>query len=143
MTGCSGSSSSLELTNASVDQSYQCPVGANNAPYDVHATVEAHNGTSQSVTINSVTADLTLEAVTGPWLEKVGDKYQASNVTVAPVSVAPGAKASLKVTIPSACTNGKAANGASYGDYRVTVDFATSAGNFSVVSKTLHRLAAA
>jgi hypothetical protein len=139
---CSGSSS-LELTNAAADQSYQCPVGANNAPYDVHATVDAHNGTSKSVTINSVTADLTLAAVTGPWLEKVGDKYQASNVTVAPATVGPGAKAALKVTIPSACTNGKATNGASYGDYRVTVHFATSAGNFSVSSKTLHRLAAA
>jgi hypothetical protein len=133
----------LELTNASVDQSYQCPVGANNAPYELHTTVDAHNTTSKSVTINSVTADLTLEAINGPWLEKVGDKYQTSNVTVAPANVAPGAKASLKVTIPSACTNGKATNGASYGDYRVTVHLATSAGNFSISSKTLHRLVAA
>ena len=140
---CSGSSSTLELANASVDQTYQCPVGANNAPYEVHATVDAHNTTPKSVTINSVTADLTLETVNGPWLEKVGDKYQASNVTVAPTSVVSGAKASLKVTIPSACTNGKATNGASYADYRVTVHFATSAGNFSISSKTPHRLVAA
>jgi hypothetical protein len=143
MTACSGSSSTLELTNASVDPSYQCPVGSNNAPYDVHAAIDAHNGTSKSVTINSVTADLTLEAVTGPWLEKVGDKYQASNVTVAPASVAPGAKATLQVTVPSACTNAKATNGASYANYRVTIHLATSAGNFSVSSKGLHRLAAA
>src|SRR5258708_19437363 len=103
---CSGGSSTLELTSASVDQSYQCPVGANNSPYDVHATVDAHNGTSKSVTISSVTVDITLEAVNGPWLEKVGDKYQANNVTVAPASVAPGANPSLKVTIPTPCTNG-------------------------------------
>jgi hypothetical protein len=142
MAACSGSST-FALTTASVDQSFTCPVGANNAPYDVHATVDAHNGTSKSVTINSVTADMTLEAVNGPWLEKVGDKYEASNVTVAPISVEPGAKASLKVTIPSACTNGKATSGASYGDYRVTLHFATSAGNFSVSSKAVHRLVAA
>jgi hypothetical protein len=140
---CSGGSSTLELTSASVDQSYQCPVGANNSPYDVHATVDAHNGTSKSVTISSVTADIMLEAVNGPWLEKVGDKYQANNVTVAPASVAPGANASLKVTIPSACTNGKATGGASYGDYRVTLHFATSTGNLSISSKGLHRLVAA
>lgn len=142
MAACSGSST-FALTTASVDQTFTCPVGSNNAPYEVHATVDAHNGTSKSVTINSVTVDMTLEAVNGPWLEKVGDKYQASNVTMAPVSVEPGANASLKVTIPSACTNGKATSGASYGDYRVTLHFATSAGNFSISSKALHRLVAA
>jgi hypothetical protein len=143
MSACSVGSSTLELTSTSVDQSYQCPVGANNSPYDVHTTVAAHNGTSKSVTISSVTGDLTLEAVNGPWLEKVGDKFQADKITVAPSSVAPGATSSLKVTIPSACTNGKATGGASYGDYRVTLHFATSAGNFSISSKALHRLVAA
>lgn len=140
--GCSGSST-FALTGASVDQNFTCPVGANNAPYDVHATVDVHNGTSGTVTISSVTADLTLEAVNGPWLEKVGDKYQASNVTVAPAKVAPGANASVKVTIPSACSNGKATGGSSYGDYRVTLHFATSAGTYSISSKALHRLMAA
>lgn len=140
---CSCSSSTFALTNASVDRSYTCPAGANNASYDLHVNVDAHNGTSSAVTIKSASADLTLEAVNGPWLEKVGDKYEASNVTVAPTTVASGANASLQVTIPSACTNGKATNGASYGDYRATVHLATSAGNFSISSKTLHRLVAA
>jgi len=137
------SSSTFALTSASVDKSYTCPVGANNAPYDLQTTVSAHNGTSRTVSVTAASADLTLEAVQGPWLEKVGDKYEASNVTVAPSSVAAGADASLKVTIPSACTNGKAMNGASYGDYRVSVHIATSAGNYSISSKTLHRLVAA
>jgi hypothetical protein len=140
---CSPTSSTFALTNASADQSYTCPVGANNAPYDLQVTVGAHNGLSRNVAITSASADLTLEAVQGPWLEKVGDKYQAGKVTVAPDSVAAGASESLKVTIPSACTNGKATNGASYGDYRVTVHIATSAGNYSIASKTLHRLVAA
>lgn len=140
---CSTNSSTFALTNASVDKSYTCPVGAKDAPYDLQATVAAHNGTSRAVGITSATADLTLEAVQGPWLQKVGDKYQASKVSVAPDSVAAGADASLTVTIASACTNGKATNGASYGDYRVNVHIATSAGNFSISSKTLHRLVAA
>jgi hypothetical protein len=137
------SSSTFALTNASVDSTYTCPIGANNAPYSVQATVDAHNGTSGTVRINSVTADMALEALNGPWLEKIGDKYQASDVTVAPTSVAAGANANLKVTIPSACTNGKSTGGGSYGDYRVTVHLATSAGNFSISSKALHRLVAA
>lgn len=140
---CSGASPTFALSNASADPTFTCPVGSSNAPYDVHARVDAHNGTSGTVTIKSVSADLTLEAVGGPWLERVGDKYQATNVTVAPTSVAAGAHASLKVTIPSACTNGKAVNGASYGDYRIILHFATSAGNFSISSKTSHRLTAA
>lgn len=140
---CSTDSSSFALTSATVDQSYTCPVGANNAPYEIQATVAAHNGTSRAVAITSATADLTLESVQGSWLQKVGDKYQAGSVPVAPDSVASGASASLKVMIPSACTNGKATNGASYGDYRVAVHIATSAGNYSISSKTLHRLVAA
>lgn len=143
ISACSGESPTFSLTNASVDQSFTCPVGANNAPYDLHATIDARNGTSKTVTINSATADLTLEAAKGSWLQKVGDKYDASNVTVSPTTVGSGAKAGLTVTIPSACTNGKATNGASYGDYRVAVHLATSAGNFSISSKTLHRLIAA
>src|SRR3982074_112930 len=143
ITACSGTSSTFALMSASVDQNFTCPAGSNNAPYEIHATVDTHNGTSHPVTIKSATADLTLEAVKGPWLEKVGDKYQANKVTVEPATIAPGANASVKVTIPSACTNGKATNGASYGDYRVAVHIATSAGNFSISGKALHRLVAA
>ena len=143
ISACSGTSSNFALNSASVDQSFTCPVGSSDTPYEIHATVDAHNGTTSPVTIKSASADLTLEAVKGPWLEKVGDRYQASKVTVEPATVAPGANASLKVTIPSACTNGKATNGANYGDYRVAVHIATSAGNFSISSKALHRLVAA
>jgi hypothetical protein len=141
--GCSGESSSFALTNASVDQTYTCPAGANNASYELHATVDAHNGTSAAVTIKSVTASMTLEAIKGSWLDKVGDKYQAANATVTPTTVAAGANSSLKVTIPSACTNGKVTNGASYGDYRVSIQLATSAGNYGISSKAVHRIIAA
>jgi hypothetical protein len=140
---CSGGPQTVTLTSASVDTTYTCPVDANNAPYDLHASVEIHNGRSSTVTIKSVTAELTLEAIAGTWLQKVGDKYQASNVSFAPTTVGAGAKATLKATIPSACTNGKATNGASHGDYRVTIHVATSAGTYSISTKNLHRLIAA
>jgi hypothetical protein len=143
ITACSGTSSTFALNSASVEQAFTCPAGSNNAPYEIHATVDAHNGTTGAVTIKSASADLTLEAVKGPWLEKVGDKYQATQVTIEAATVARGANASLKVTIPSACTNGKATSGSSYGDYRVAVHIATSAGNFSISSKAVHRLIAA
>jgi hypothetical protein len=143
ITACSRDSSSLALTNASVDQTYTCPAGANNAAYELHATVDAHNGTSGAITIKSVTATMTLEAIKGTWLDKVGDKYQAVNATVTPTTVAAGANSSLKLTIPSACTNGKVMNGASYGDYRVNLQLATSAGNYAISSKTVHRIVAA
>lgn len=139
--GCG--SGSFTLTGASVDPTYTCPVGANNAPYDLHAIVDVHNGTSTTVTIKSMTAEMTLEAITGLWLEKVGDRYEAGNLSFAPASVASGSNATLKVTIPSACTNAKATNSASAGDYRVTIHLVTSAGTYSISSKNRHLLVAA
>ena len=139
--GCG--SGSFTLTGASVDPTYTCPVGADNAPYDLHASVDVHNGTSSTVTIKSIAAELTLEAITGLWLEKVGDKYEAGSLSFAPASVASGSNATLRVTIPSACTNSKATNSASAGDYRVTIHLVTSAGTYSISSKNRHLLVAA
>jgi hypothetical protein len=110
----------------------------------VHATVVLHNPTSSAVTIKSVTAEMTLEATQGTWQEKVGDTYSAGSATFTPASVAAGGDTTLQVTIPSACTNGRAGNaGKSYGDYQVTLRIATSAGTFTSTSKNLHRIVAA
>ena len=107
---CSSSSTSnFNVTSASVDPSYTCPVGASNVHYDIHGTIAAHNGTSSAVSIFNVNATLTLAAVQGGWLQKVGDKYHAGDVNFAPASVGAGANATLMVTIPSACT-GRVAN---------------------------------
>jgi hypothetical protein len=143
ITACSGQASTFALTSADVDATYSCPAGANNAAYDLHANVQAHNATSSTVTIKSVTADMTLNATKGSWLEKIGDKYDAGAAKFTPVKVAPGATTTLKVIASSACTNVKAANGESYGDYRVTIHVATSAGSYSISSKNLHRIVAA
>jgi hypothetical protein len=143
--GCSiGAPSTFALNTASVDSSYTCPTGVDNAAYDLHATIDLRNGTSKGVTIKSVAASMTLSAVKGSWLERVGDKYDASGVTFTPAAVSAGSSAALKVTIPSACTNGAASSaGTSYGDYSVALVVTASSGTYTIQSKNHHRIVAA
>lgn len=132
--------STFSVTNASVDSSYSCPVGAVNAYYDVRGTIEARNGTSKQVTISSIDAVLTLASVKGGWLQKVGDRYDAGSVTFTPASVDAGANATLSVTIPSSCTGRSAGSPVASGDYAITFTITTSAGTFRVDSKDRHRI---
>ena len=138
---CGFGPSTFVLNSAGVDPSYQCPTGASNAPYNLHATIQVSNGTSNNVSIRSVAAVMTLLAVRGTWLEKLGDRYTASNVTFTPASVGGGSNGTVHVTIPSACTNGKTpTGGSSYGEYSVTLTLATSAGTFTIQSGNRHRI---
>jgi hypothetical protein len=139
-----GAPSTFTLNTASVDATYTCPLGAADAPYNLNATIDVRNGTSSAVTIKSVTAVMTLVAVKGDWLEKVGDKYEASAASVSPQTVASGSTTSLKFTFPSACTNGKTPRaGSNYGEYSVAFSVATSAGTQTIESRGRHRLVAA
>ena len=139
--GCSsGSSSTLSVGNAAIDPSYTCPVGAHNAAYDIRGTIDAHNSTSKEVTITAIEATLTLSAVKGEWLQKVGDKYVAANVTYSPTSVAAGASTTLNVTIPSACTGRIKGAAVASGDYSVSFTLTTSAGTFKTSSKNRHEI---
>jgi hypothetical protein len=141
LAACSSqSASTFSVNNASVDASHTCPVGANNAHYDIHGTLDAHDGTSKDVTITAVDATLTLAAVSGGWLQKVGDKYVAHNVTFTPSSIAAGKSATVSVTIPSACTGRVASAPVATGDYAVRFTLTTSAGTFEVDSKNRHRI---
>ena len=139
---CSGGQpATFSLTRASVDPDYSCPGGANNVSYDLHATIDVHNGTNKAVSIQSMTADLKLVAVKGNWLEKVGDRYDAGSVTYSPSTVAAGSSAALKVTIPSACTSDKYRTSiSSYGSYEVTMHVTTSAGVFSITAQNQHEI---
>jgi hypothetical protein len=144
LAGCSlGSSSSFTVSNASVDQTYTCPVSAKNLQYDVHGTIDVHNGTSKTVTISALTAIMTLAAVNGGWLQKVGDKFDAGDVTYSPTSVAAGSSATVAVTIPSACTGRAAKSPPAWGDYVLTFTMKTSAGTFKLDSQNKHRIATA
>ena len=145
VSGCTiGAPSTFTLTSASVDQSYVCPTSANDLSYTIHATIDVRNGTSNSVTIRSVGVVMTVAAVKGGWLEHVGDKYDASGVTVSPETVSAGSTATLNVTIPSTCTNGKVpSSGSSYGEYAVAFTVVTSSGTHTISSQNRHRIVAA
>src|SRR2546421_5313814 len=141
---CSSSPTTFALTSASVDPQFWCPGGAKNAPYDMHATIDAQNGTSRAVSITSVTAEMTLTAVKGSWLEKVGDRYEAGTVKFDPSSIAAGSKATIKVTIPSACTSGSYGSSlSSSGQYSVNLRVTTTAGVQTIAAKNQHQILAA
>jgi hypothetical protein len=145
LTACSsGQPSVFSLTGASVDPTHWCPGGSTNAPYDLHATIDARNGTALAVTVQSVGASMTLKAVTGNWLEKVGDRYDADKVQFSPSAVAAGTTAKINVTISSACTSGAYDAGtSSQGDYVVTMHVMTSAGQYSITASNRHAILAA
>ncbi|HET7339750.1 MAG TPA: hypothetical protein VFK22_09390 [Candidatus Dormibacteraeota bacterium] len=144
LAACSSSSQpEFTLSGASVDPTYFCPGGANNAPYDLHATVRVHNSTGKAVTIESATAQMTVASIKGVWLEKVGDRYEAANARFTPITIAPGGNTTLDLTIPSACTSGKYGTGtSSSAEYNVSIHLTTSAGSFAVTAGNQHEIVA-
>ena len=140
----SGQPSTFSVTGASVDPTYFCPGGASDKRYDLHGTVEVRNGTSRAVTIESISADMTLVAVQGAWLEKVGDRYDAGDAMFTPRSVDAGSTATIDVTITSACTSDRyESGGSSRGDYAVAMHLVTSAGTYAVTAQNHHAIVAA
>jgi hypothetical protein len=136
-----GPNADFTLNGANVQPNFVCPSSTSSAPYELHASVSARNGTSSSISIKSVTAAMTLAAVHGGWLQQVGYKYDAGSVTFAPDHVGAGSSATLDVAIPSACRS-KTTGALSYADYSVALTIVTSAGTFKTTSKNLHRIIA-
>ncbi len=143
--GCTTSSQpNVTLDSASVDPTYFCPGGASNAHYDLHGTIRVHNPTAKPVTIESVTAQMRLAAVTGTWLEKIGDRYDAGVASFSPADVPAGSSGTVKVTIASACTSGQYGSGVSAAaDYDVTMHVVTSAGTYTITAANQHEIVAA
>lgn len=140
---CSSAPPRFSLDNEILDATFACPSGSQNTPYPLHASLQAHNPTSSAVTIQGVTAQLKLQAIKGPWLEKIGATYDAGAATFTPASVPAGANASIKVTITSACTSDKSILAPlSYGEYVVDLRVTTSSGTYTVTSKNRHRIVA-
>ena len=144
LAACSQPAPTFSLAGASVDPTHWCPGGASNAGYDLHAKIDARNDTAKPVTIDAVSAKLTLAAVNGPWLEPVGQVYDAGAVAVAPTTVAARSRATLDVVIPSACTSNRyGTSSSSSGHYNVTLGLETSAGAFTVTASNRHEILAA
>jgi len=133
----------FSLGSASVDTSYSCPAGTGQQAYDVHVTVPADNPTSQDVTIKSATASMVVATVHGHWQQPVGFRYDAGQVPVSPNRVGSRSKTTLKLTIPSACSNSKHTGTAdNYADYTVEVTLVTSAGTYKLTAQNKHRILA-
>lgn len=140
----SGQPPSFSVTSASVDPTYFCPGGVTDKRYDLHGTVDVRNGTNSVVSIQAISAVMTLVAVQGTWLEKVGDRYDAGDAAFTPRSVGAGSTASLDVTITSSCTSDNyQSGGSSRGDYAVAIRLVTSAGAYSVTAQNHHAIVAA
>jgi hypothetical protein len=136
-------SSPFTLASPSVDASYSCLAGSTNVPYDLHATANADNPTSQNVEVRSVSAVMVVAAIHGVWQQKVGFEYDAGQVQFSPRTIAAGAKAQLLATIPSACSNGKHLGiSDDYADYAIRLTVVTSAGTFKLTSVNMHRILA-
>ena len=146
LAGCSSAAPAPEfsLSGATVDATHWCPGGAVEAKYDVHATVQARTRTSRVVTVEAASAEMVRASVTGPWLEKVGSRYDAAAVKVSPTTIPAGSTSALDVAIPSACTSGRyESSQSSSGSYTVTIHMATSAGAFTVKAQNRHEILAA
>jgi len=144
MAACSGGApATFTLNSASVDSLHACPVSAKDASYALHATIDVRNGTSSIVTIKSVTAQMTLTAIKGSWLQKVGDTYEAFAWNFSPDAVSAGRSSALKIEIPSACTSGRTPSvESSSGEYSVELTVITSSGTYKIASKNRHRILA-
>jgi hypothetical protein len=143
LAACSiGGSTSFTLANATVAPTFDCPAGVSNAPYDLRATIDADNSTSHSVEVRAASAVMIVAAVHGSWQQPVGFRYEAGQVPVSPKTLAARTRATLNLTIPSACTDIQHQGAADYADYTVQLFVGTSAGTFRLESQNKHRIVA-
>lgn len=133
-----GIGASFSLSNAHVDASYSCPNNASNLAYIVHATIDAQNTLSSSVTIKSINETWATADVHGNWSGAKGDHGNYDVPDFTPKSVASGAKATIKFALPFQCTNSGAGSD-TYGDFSFKFSVKTSSGTYTI-SPNNHRL---
>jgi hypothetical protein len=127
------------LSNASVDSSFNCPNPADNFPYDVHGTMNAHNSTTSTVTIRSMSEQNVTVNTVGSWTGPRGEKGGGPITTFSPKSVASGATATIHFSIPFRCTN-SGPTVTTYGEFTFKFHVVTSAGSYSLDGSNRHRL---
>ena len=133
-----GIGAKFSLSSAHVDSSYSCPNPSENAPYDVHATIQAQNSLSNSVSIKSISETWTNVLVHGNWSGTKGDHGTTDIKDYSPKTVGSGGNATIKFVIAFQCTN-SGAGSATYGDFSFKFTIKTSSGNYSITSNN-HRL---
>ena len=133
-----GIGAKFSLGNAHVDSGYSCPNPSENAPYDVHTTIQAQNSLSSSVSIKSISVTWTNVAVHGNWSGTKGDHGTTEVKDYSPKNVGAGGNATIKFVIPFQCTN-TGAGSDTYGDFSFKFTVKTNSGNYTISSNT-HRL---
>lgn len=132
-------SGKVTLNNAHVDASYKCPSPAKDHPYQVQASLDVDNSTSNTLTIKSMSESGVLVDVHGAWnIGSVGQKYDQTIETFSPKSVKSGDKATIKFTLTFYCTSSGPPS-STYGDFDLKVTMVSSAGSYTT-GAIKHRL---
>jgi hypothetical protein len=134
-----GIGAKFALSNAHVDAQYNCPFPSDNHPYDVHASVDASNTLSSTVTIKSLKEEDVLVNTVGDWNGTKGVKASGVITNYSPKSIGSGDNATIKFTIPFVCTS-SGPSVTTYGEFSFKFTFVTSAGTYSIDSSNHHRL---
>ena len=134
-----GIGAKFALNAAHVDAQYDCPNGANRAPYDVHASIDASNTLSNTVTIKSIDEVDQIVATAGAWQGSKDAKDGGPVTDFSPKSVGSGDNATIKFTVPFICTS-SGPNVTTYADFAFTFTVKTSAGTYTIAAGNHHRL---
>ncbi len=146
-----GIGAKLSLSNARVDSEYKCPYPSNNAPYDVHGSIDADNSTTSVVTIKSMSEQDELVSTAGEWNGPKTAKAGGPIATYSPKSIASGASSTIKFAIGFNCTNSgpitigfnctnSGPSVTTYGEFTFKFTLVTSAGTYKIDAGNRHRL---
>jgi len=134
-----GIGAKFSLSNAHVDAEYKCPFPSNEAPYQVHGSIDADNSTTGAVTIKSMSEQDELVATAGEWNGPKTAKAGGPITNFSPKSMASGATSTIKFSIGFTCTN-SGPTVTTYGDFTFKFTVVTSAGTYKIDAGNRHRL---
>ncbi len=134
-----GIGAKFALSNAKVDATYKCPYPATDAPYKVHASIDADNSTTNAVTIKTMSEDNALVSTAGQWSGPKTGKGNGPITDFSPKSIASGDKSTIHFTVGFVCTN-SGPNVTTYGDFTFKFTLVTSAGTYKIDAGNHHRL---
>ena len=134
-----GIGAKFSLSTARVDLEYKCPYPSNEAPYDVHGSIEADNSTTSAVSIKSMSEQDELVSTAGEWNGPKTAKAGGPIATFSPKSIASGASSIIKFTIGFSCTNSGPAV-TTYGEFTFKFTLVTTAGTYKIDAGNRHRL---
>jgi hypothetical protein len=134
-----GIGAKFSLSNAHVDSEYKCPYPSNQAPYQVHGSIDADNSTTSAVTIKSMSEADELVNTAGQWNGPKTAKAGGPITSFSPKSIASGASSTIKFSVGFDCTN-SGPTVTTYGEFTFKFTVVTSAGTYKIDAGNRHRL---